>query len=76
MITYNGRILNFTSKSDNQRLNDYQAPYSYCGIAPKNANTSDSVWTIFRIEVYLNGGTNTLSATSVKWDDRYLIIYT
>ena len=76
MITYNGRILSFTSKSDTQRLNDFQSPYSYCGVAPKSANTSDSLWDIFRIEIYLSGGTNTLSATSVRWDDRYIIPYT
>lgn len=59
-----------------ERRNDWQAPYSYCGMAPAGSAESSPVWTIDRIEVFTDGTVNVKSATGVAWTNRYIVIYT
>lgn len=59
-----------------ERRNDWNSPYNYCGSAPIGSATSSNVWTIYRIQVAGDGSTTVKSATSVSWDDRYIVIYT
>ena len=75
MITYNNRILNFVSKVVTEKLQDFQSPYSYCGIAPKGSSVDDSVWKISRIEISTSGTTLTKYAYNVTWTGRYSNTY-
>jgi len=59
-----------------QKKNDWNAPYSYCGVSPIGAFTSESIWQIDRLQVNNDGSVVTLSANNVAWDDRYTVIYT
>lgn len=59
-----------------EREHDWQDPYDYCGVAPIGTTTAMPLWTITRIEVFLDGTTDVKSATNVAWDDRYIVIYT
>lgn len=59
-----------------ERENDWQAPYSYCGMAPAGSALSSPVWDIDRIEVFADGTVDVKSATSVAWTNRYIVIYT
>lgn len=54
---------------------DYVDPYLYLGVASLGSITSANVWTITRVEVFLDGTTDSKSATNVAWDDRLTIIY-
>jgi hypothetical protein len=58
-----------------QKKNDWNAPYSYCGVAPIGAFTSELIWQIDRLQVNNNGSVVTLSANNVAWDNRTTIIY-
>ena len=55
---------------------DFVTPYTYTGIAPAGTATSASLWKIRRSQ-YDSAGTPTatLTATSVKWDDRLTASY-
>jgi hypothetical protein len=76
-IGISGTYPSFTINGLNsERRNDWVAPYSYCGSAPNGSAESASVWTIYRIQVASDGTVTTLSATNVKWTDRYTTIYT
>lgn len=59
-----------------EKRHEWVSPYSYCGVAPNGTLDSASTWEIKRVEVLLNGTTNIMSASSVKWDDRLTVIYT
>jgi hypothetical protein len=59
-----------------QKKNDWNAPYSYCGVAPIGAFTSELIWQIDRLQVNNNGSVVTLSANNVAWDNRYIVPYT
>jgi hypothetical protein len=58
-----------------ENRHDWQSPYSYCGVAPNGSLETDSVWTINRIEVLVDGSTDVKTATNVAWSDRYTVIY-
>jgi hypothetical protein len=45
----------------------WDAPYSYCGVAPVGSLESDAVWTVSEIEVFANGTTSTTTLTNVTW---------
>ena len=47
---------------------DFDAPYSYIGVAPIGSLTSDSSWTITRIDT--TGPVVTAVAVDATWDDR------
>jgi hypothetical protein len=53
-----------------QRKHDFNI-YSYCGKASSEANESDNVWTIDRIEILEDGTTIKKTAISVNWTNRY-----
>ncbi|HPH85561.1 MAG TPA: collagen-like protein [Ferruginibacter sp.] len=52
------------------------APYSYCGVAILGTPESAAAWKITRIEVFLNGTTETKHANNVRWTERQTINYT
>ena len=54
-------------------LSDFDAPYSYMGVAPVGSLTSDPVWTITRIDT--TGPVVTAIAVDVAWDDRLTETY-
>ncbi len=54
-------------------LSDFDAPYSYMGVAPAGSATSASVWTITRIDT--TGPVVTAIAVDVAWDDRLTETY-
>jgi hypothetical protein len=54
---------------------DWEAPYSYCGIAPNGSLETEENWIIKRIQVSLAGTTTILTATDVAWTDRTTVIY-
>jgi hypothetical protein len=55
---------------------DYQAPYSYCGVALSSALESDNAWKITRIETATNGTVAaTLVAINVAWTNRLTVTY-
>jgi hypothetical protein len=55
--------------------NDWVDPYSYCGSALAGSLEADNVWDIYRIEVFLDGTINVMTATGVAWTDRLTVIY-
>lgn len=57
-------------------LHDWVAPYSYCGVAILGTPESAAGWKITRIEVFLNGSTETKQANNVRWTERQTINYT
>jgi hypothetical protein len=59
-----------------ERRHDWQDPFDYCGLAPLDTLENAPLWTITRIEVFLDGTTDVKSATNVAWTDRYIVIYT
>jgi len=63
------------SSSSLESRHDYQSPYSYCGVAPLGSLESQSVWTIKRIEVNIDGTTTKKTATNVIWNNRYSLTY-
>lgn len=75
MLLYSGRVLKITTKDIYDKRQDFQTPYSYCGIANPGSQETDSVWKITRIQVNLNGTITTTVATAVKWTDRYTATY-
>lgn len=75
MLLYSGRVLKITTKDIYVKKQDFQTPYSYCGIANPGSAETDSVWKITRIQVAANGTTTTKRATAVKWTDRYTATY-
>ena len=75
MLLYSGRVLKITTKDIYVKRQDFQAPYSYCGIAAPGSAEADSVWKITRILVNNNGTITTAVATAVKWTDRYTATY-
>ena len=58
-----------------EKRHEWVSPYSYCGVAPNGTLDSASTWEIKRVEVLLDGTTNIMSASSVKWDNRLTVIY-
>jgi hypothetical protein len=75
MLLYSGRVLKIVTKDIYVKKQDFQTPYSYCGIAAPGSAENDSVWKITRIEVLNNGTVTTAVATAVKWTDRYTSTY-
>lgn len=59
-----------------QKKNDWNSPYSYCGVSPIGAFTTDPIWQIDRLQVNNDGSVVVLSANNVAWDDRYIVPYT
>lgn len=57
-------------QEDLDKLHDWVAPYSYCGLASVGSLTSEAVWTITRITINNDGSTTSSTLTGVKWDDR------
>jgi hypothetical protein len=57
-----------------QRKHDFNV-YSYCGKASSEANESDNVWTIDRIEILEDGTTIKTRAINVSWTNRYTHTY-
>jgi len=58
-----------------EKRQDFQPPYSYCGIAQYLSNESANVWRVSRITIN-NDGTSTVGvANNVNWTDRYTHIY-
>lgn len=57
-------------------LSDTVSSTNYIGGAPSGSATSSAVWHIFKT-VYTSAGlvSSNLSATNVKWDDRYTATY-
>lgn len=62
-------------QEDLDKQHDWVAPYSYCGLAPVGTLTSLPKWTITRITVANDGSVTTSTLTSVKWDDRYILVF-
>lgn len=54
-------------------LSDWVAPYSYIGVALSGSLTTDSVWTVTRINTSLP--ITTSSATGIAWADRTTAVY-
>jgi hypothetical protein len=75
MLLYSGRILKIVTKDIYVKRQDFQTPYSYCGIALPGSEETDSVWKITRIQIQVDGSTTTTQATAVKWTDRYTATY-
>lgn len=75
MISYNGRLLKVVVTSTSTMLQDFQTPYSYCGIADVGSVENNNVWKITRIEVFMDGTILSKVATNVAWSDRYSITY-
>ncbi len=75
MLLYSGRILKIVTKDIYVKRQDFQTPYSYCGIAAPGSEETDSVWKITRLQVNLNGTITTATATAVKWTERYTATY-
>ena len=75
MLTYGGRILKITTKDIYVKRQDFQTPYSYCGIAAPGSEETDSVWKITRLQIQIDGSTTTATATAVKWTERYTATY-
>jgi hypothetical protein len=75
MLLYSGRILKIVTKDIYVKRQDFQTPYSYCGIAAPGSEETDSVWKITRLQVNLNGTITTATATAVKWTERYTSTY-
>jgi hypothetical protein len=75
MLLYSGRILKIVTKDIYVKKQDFQTPYSYCGVAAPGSAETDSVWKITRIQVEANGTVTTAVATNVKWTDRYTATY-
>jgi hypothetical protein len=57
------------------RLYDSSGSYSYCGVAFTGSLTSDSVWSITRLDINLSGSVTLASASNAIWDNRYTTIY-
>jgi hypothetical protein len=57
------------------RRHDFVSNVSYCGYAKKGSSEDDSVWTISKIVVAIEGTTTTTTATNVKWSERLTINY-
>ena len=49
--------------------------FLYCGVAPYQSNITDLVWTISRIEVFIDGTTTVSVANNVAWTDRLTTEY-
>lgn len=78
MITYKKRIIKVVEIAPSvvqTRLQDFVEPYSYCGLAPTGSTEGESVWTITRIEVFMDGTISITTATNVAWVDRYTTVY-
>ena len=75
MLLYGGKALKIVTKDIYVKRQDFQTPYSYCGIALPGSEETDSVWKITRIQVNNNGTITTAVATAVKWTDRYTATY-
>ena len=75
MINYNGRLIGVSTSSNFVKKQDFQEPYSYCGVAAIGTSESSNGWTITRIEVFTDGTINSMIATSVAWVDRYTTTY-
>jgi hypothetical protein len=75
MLLYSGRILKIVTKDIYVKKQDFQTPYSYCGLAAPGSDDNDSVWKITRLLVAANGTVTTAVATAVKWTDRYTATY-
>lgn len=75
MLTYKGRILKINVIVKNEKRQDFQSPYSYCGYASEGSSESSPVWTITRMEVFLNGTIDSKTATNVAWSNRYSATY-
>ena len=75
MLLYSGRILKIVTKDIYVKRQDFQTPYSYCGIAAPGSEETDSVWKITRLQVNLNGTITTATANAVKWTERYTSTY-
>lgn len=59
----------------NVRKQDWVEPYNYIGKAPVGSLDSQSVWTIKRLTVAIDGTVITETALNVKWNDRLTAIY-
>jgi hypothetical protein len=58
-----------------EKRHDWVSPVSYCGTSPLGSLESSPVWTIYKIQVNLDGTTIVLSATGVAWTNRLTVIY-
>jgi hypothetical protein len=58
-----------------ERRQDWQPPYSYCGIAQYLSSEAANVWKIARITVNNDGTTTVGYANNVNWTDRYTHTY-
>ena len=58
-----------------EKRHEWVSPYSYCGVAPNGTLDSASTWEIKRVEVFLDGTTNIMSASLVSWNDRLTVTY-
>ena len=58
-----------------EKRHEWVSPYSYCGVAPDGTLDSASTWEIKRVEVFLDGTTNIMSASLVSWNDRLTATY-
>jgi len=63
------------STTEFQSLSDYVYPYQYSGLSPVTNTTSDSFWTIRRIDFTIAGSPITETAIG-SWDNRYSLTYT
>lgn len=75
VIANKNGILVTTSRASVEKLHDYVAPYSYCGIALRGTTTSDSMWKVTKIEINENGTTTVTVAQNIAWDNRYSETY-
>jgi hypothetical protein len=58
-----------------EKRQDWQPPYSYCGIAPLDSSESANVWKVSRITINNDGTTTVGVANNVNWTNRYTHIY-
>jgi len=53
--------------SSKEKRHYWDAPYSYCGVAPAGSLESAEVWIVTRIEVFLDGSTDIEVFTDISW---------
>ena len=73
ILYYNTSIVNLPTAYITKH--DFSGSYSYCGRAVYGTVEAAPGWTISRIEILIDGTTDTKSATNVAWTDRYVVIY-
>lgn len=73
ILYYNTSIVNLPSEYITKH--DFSGSYSYCGRAVYGTTEAAPGWTISRIEILVDGTTDTKMATNVAWTNRYIVIY-